>query len=438
MELLKGRSKYPIVAAGLAASYLLASLLNHGVVSITSRIFRSNIEEYLWVQFHAMGFAFLYTLYIFFVLAYIGVAKRKEDIHSKDPDPRETPMVSLVIPAYNEEENIGKVLQNIMNIDYPKDKLEVIVVDDGSEDDTYHIAKRYPVRVVRHEENKGRGAAVETGISLATGDYIVTIDSDTLLARDSIKKIVSYMERQPNIGAACGRLRPTRTSGPLGIGQKVEYLLGYAFAKKLKSALGWMLIPSGAFSIYRRRVVADAHISNTMAEDFDLGLHVIRKGYRLGYVEEALAETDNPSTLRSFIRQRVRWNVGGLQVLAKHSDMMFNPHYEDIGLLALPLHLFLGFIAMLMEAYGLGFILTLNIIGIMPWTSLAVLGTWLALLKLSSIILLIPGYIYGKKKLGEQLKLHELLYYWTAYYYLLLYTGVRGSLVYLKQGITNW
>ncbi len=222
------------------------------------------------------------------------------------------------------------------------------------------------------------------------------------------------------------------------IGQWVEYVLGYSYSKLLKSLTGWMLIPSGAFSAYRRSLVADARVDDTLAEDFDLGLHVIRKGYRLYYVWDAVAYTAVPRSLDGFVRQRTRWSVGGLQVLAKHRDMLFNKRYGVVGLFGLPFHYIIGYAVMVMELFGLSFLVVLGLSGVLSLAKLFLITTWLVLLKLYSLTLLAPGALYARRLLGEKIGLHHLLHYWFIYYYLLLYTVVRGLIVYLRELRTGW
>ncbi len=199
-----------------------------------------------------------------------------------------------------------------------------------------------------------------------------------------------------------------------------------------------MLIPSGAFSAFKKKLVEGIDISDTLAEDFDLGLSIIEKGYRLGYVKEALAETLAPGSPKGFISQRIRWSVGGLQVLAKHRNLMLNPSHGIVGLLGIPIHFILGYAVSLMEFFGYIFRTTLLITGIIsPYLGI-VLALWLPLLKLYSIILLIPSMIYSRRILENKIKPVNVLLYWFTYYYLLQYTVIRGVFTYLTKSKIGW
>lgn len=428
-----------LIIGGIMASYFLALLLNQAVISTMHFLIPGyGYDEYLWFQFHSMGFAILYTLYILLVLTYITYYPRISEIQ-KIPGRYDWPRISIIIPAYNEELNLPIVLKALKRLDYPRDKMEVIVVDDGSTDDTARVAEKHGVRVVRHEKNMGRGAAVMTGIREARGEIIVVLDADTKPREDSVKHIVYKLHSVDGLGGVCGRLVPVSSgSRLLGTGQKIEYLLGYAYTKTLRSTMGLMLIPSGAFSAFKKRLVEGIDVSDTLAEDFDLGLSIIERGYRLGYVKEAVAETLAPGSLKDFVSQRVRWSAGGLQVLAKHRHLMLNPSKGIVGLLGIPIHFVLGYVVSIMEFFGYIFMTALLVTGVISSYLGAVLVLWLLLLKLYSIMLLIPSMIYSRRVLGSKVRAVEVTIYWFIYYYLLLYTVVKGVYVYLTKHRIGW
>ncbi len=223
-----------LIVAGIIASYYLALLLNKAVILTMHLLLPGyDYDEYLWFQYHSMGFAILYTLYILLVLAYTAYYPRISRIQSI-PSRYDWPRISIIISAYNEEQNLPIVLEALKHVDYPRDKMEIIVVDDGNTDEMSRVAEEHGVRVVRHEKNKGRGAAVMTGIREARGEIIVVLDADTKPHRDSIKHIIYKLHGNEELGGACGRLLPVASgSRLLKIGQRIEYLLGYAYTKTL-------------------------------------------------------------------------------------------------------------------------------------------------------------------------------------------------------------
>ena len=167
------------------------------------------------------------------------------------------------------------------------------------------------------------------------------------------------------------------------------------------------------------------------------------KGYTVRFVKEAIAYTQIPVSRDSFFRQRIRWNTGGLQVMAKHSNAFFNPEYGATGLFGLPIHFLIGFCVVVMEFFGLSLLALLTILN--PWLRyfssydiVLALATWLLVLKTLSIILLLPGVHYARRVYGEEIGFKDILLYWFIYYYILLYANVKGIIAYLERGVVKW
>ena len=240
--------------------------------------------------------------------------------------------VSIVIPVYNGERTIGRVLRALLEQDYPRELMEIIVVDDGSTDGTWLIVKecaeKYPfIKALRHVVNLGKSEALTTGIRVARGDIIVILDADTIPDKTAIRRLVARLAYDVSLGAVCGRLIPAGTEGLLYWMQRIEYFLGFEFGRFVDEALNRVnLILSGAFTAFRSIVLKPLSAlgvpSDTVAEDFELTVLVWKRGLRTGYEHYAVAYTAIPTDLRSLYRQRLRWHGGGLQVLLKHSNLL--------------------------------------------------------------------------------------------------------------------
>ena len=422
-------------SGSLITGVVIAHLLNL-IAVITVLFFHPSIPStLLWIQFYAMGLAFFMSLHFTLLATYIF------DIHKMDIIPtfsvNKLPRISVIIPAYNEESSIEKSITAVLSNGYPRNLLEIIVVDDGSTDNTTKIASRYPVRVISHKKNMGRGAAIHTGIKEANGDILVTIDADTIPEHGSIKRLVSTFIN-PDVGASCGFIIPEGVNGFLKREQRIEYLLGFAFTKPLRSRMGWMLIPSGAFSAYRKSVVFDATPTNTMAEDFDLGLHVHEKGYNVVYMPHARARTMVPTTLHRFVRQRIRWTLGGLQVMAKHRSIMMRSSKPSVSLFGLPYHYLMGYAVPPIEILGMIMLFLLPLTIQVSWEMVTWLGVWLLLIKLYSLPTLLIPRQYAEKLSGIKLPLWQIIEYWLIYYYILIFSTLSGIMTYMKKGTTQW
>jgi len=320
---------YPL-SISAAFAYNAAGMVLTVAIFNSLRLLIAPGYKYWW-------FAYSVALLYFIILggasmAYYGMkVLSRLVVHEADHiDSRLAVRVSVVIPAYNAEDTIGRVLRALTEQDYPKEMMEVIVVDDGSTDGTYAVARfyaeRYPyIRVVRHRSNLGKASALVTGIRRARGDVIVLLDADTIPERHSIRRLVVALMSDDGLGAVCGRVVPAGVRGFLYWMQRIEYLLSLSVGRFFHHRVqGANPVLSGAFAAFRAPVLKPLVFSprgvpeDTVAEDFDLTVSAWKRGFRTGYVDTAIAYTVVPDRLRGLYRQRIRWYGGGLQVLIKH------------------------------------------------------------------------------------------------------------------------
>jgi cellulose synthase/poly-beta-1,6-N-acetylglucosamine synthase-like glycosyltransferase/peptidoglycan/xylan/chitin deacetylase (PgdA/CDA1 family) len=227
--------------------------------------------------------------------------------------------VSVIVPAYNEEANIASTVKSLVDSDYPD--VEVIVVDDGSTDDTYGIVSRLNlpgVRVVR-QDNAGKPAALNTGIALARNDLLILVDGDTVFQPDAVGRLLQRFI-DPKVGAISGNTKVANRRGLLGRWQHVEYVMGFNLDRRLFEIAECMPTVPGAIGAFRRVALAEVGgvSAATLAEDTDLTMAIIRADWRVVYEESAIAWTEAPSSLRQLWRQRYRWCYGTMQAMWKH------------------------------------------------------------------------------------------------------------------------
>lgn len=284
---------------------------------------------------------FFYTAYFIFYL-YFKVLERisgKEFI-----DPRLYPNVSIVVPAYNEAANIKRLVDSIRYQDYPMHNVEIIVVDDGSEDGTAEVAEKLGVKVLRHDRNMGKAKALEDGIRVAKGDVIITLDADSYLANSStLRHIIRNLYSKGSIGVSTGIIRIDERSGKLiEKFQAIEFLHGFEMGRRIQGHLDWLFVVPGAFSAFKAYLLKPLpHIpKDTIAEDFELSLITHRAGLTTSFEPKAIVYTEPKLSWRHLYNQRIRWYYGGLQVLAKHSDLLLNREIGEKGIL-LFLHMIL-------------------------------------------------------------------------------------------------
>jgi cellulose synthase/poly-beta-1,6-N-acetylglucosamine synthase-like glycosyltransferase len=225
----------------------------------------------------------------------------------------------VIVPAYNEAANIAATVRSLVDSDYPG--IEVIVVDDGSTDGTGGIVRalRLPgVHVVR-QDNAGKPAALNTGLRYARAELVVMVDGDTVFEPDAIGRLVQPL-RDGRVGAVSGNTKVANRRGLLGRWQHLEYVIGFNLDRRLFDVARCMPTVPGAIGAFRRSALRDVGgvPSETLAEDTDLTMAVVRAGWRVVYAPDAVAWTEAPASLRQLWRQRYRWCYGTLQAMWKH------------------------------------------------------------------------------------------------------------------------
>ncbi|QOR72532.1 glycosyltransferase family 2 protein [Ruania alkalisoli] len=247
----------------------------------------------------------------------------------------EKPWVSVIVPAYNEGPVLNGCVRSLITNGY--ERLEVVIVDDGSTDDTpavaAELAARYPqVRLVR-QENAGKGAALNRGIAVAGGEVLLFVDSDGIFAPGAVAEMLRGFDR-PDVGAVCGDDRPVNLNR---IQTRLLAILSHAGTGMVRRALtmiGCLPIVSGNVGAFPREVISEigGFDETTVGEDLELTWRVHRAGYRVVFRPRALVYAESPSTIRTLWRQRVRWARGLLQTMRIHRSMIGNPRYGAFGI----------------------------------------------------------------------------------------------------------
>jgi cellulose synthase/poly-beta-1,6-N-acetylglucosamine synthase-like glycosyltransferase/peptidoglycan/xylan/chitin deacetylase (PgdA/CDA1 family) len=228
-------------------------------------------------------------------------------------------LVSVVVPARNESANIAATVRSLIASDYPA--VEVIVVDDGSTDGTAAIVRalRLPRVHVIEQANAGKPAALNTGIRYARGDILVLVDGDTVFEPDALGRLVQPLKDR-TIGAVSGNTKVANRRGLLGRWQHIEYVIGFNLDRRMFDFAGCMPTVPGAIGAFRRATLRDVGgvPAETLAEDTDLTMAILRAGWRVVYAPDAVAWTEAPGSLAQLWRQRYRWCYGTMQAMWKH------------------------------------------------------------------------------------------------------------------------
>ena len=281
--------------------------------------------------------ALIFTLVVNFLTVPMAVVHRMREDRSILSPLSYYPKVSIIVPAYNEEVLLGRTVENLIEADYP-DK-EIIVVDDGSTDRTYEVAMRYQSHGVKAvtRPNGGKFAALNHGLCFATGEIVITVDADSLIARAAIKEIVRGFA-DPEVAGVAGNLSVFNRHNLITRLQALEYIVQIQVIRRAFENFGTLTVASGAFSAFRRDAMAECgnYDPDRLLEDFDLTIKLLKSRRLLQGSREALCYTEAPETIGDVCRQRLSWYRGDFQNFWKHRDAFFNPRFGFMHRLTFP------------------------------------------------------------------------------------------------------
>lgn len=256
---------------------------------------------------------------------------------------RPGPSASAVVAAYNEEAVIGRCLAALCG-SRCGELTEIIVVDDGSTDDTADIVRSWQERDRRvrliSRPNGGKAGALNRGFVEAGGEIVITLDADTLLTPGTAGHLLRRFvdDDDGRLGAVAGTVKVGNLGNVLTRWQALEYVMQIGVDRSAQDALHAIMVVPGACAAWRRDAVlrVGGYSSQTFAEDCDLALQLQHAGYRVVQCDDAESYTEAPVTFRDLRRQRFRWMLGNVQALWKHRSMMLNPRYGWLGMFTLP------------------------------------------------------------------------------------------------------
>lgn len=306
----------------------------------------------------------LFSLFITFMILSVGRVitlafiatreyfreKKKPLLPFWSPGGADAPLVSIIVPAYNEEVNAVSSVESLLKGDYPN--FNIIFVDDGSKDGTYEKMKTafggHPKVQLFSKSNGGKASALNFGIRQSRAEYVICIDADTKLKPDAVSLLMEHFApgRAPvdggdnagRVGAVAGNVKVGNTVNLLTKWQSIEYISSQNFDRKAFAYLNAITVVPGAIGAFSKKAIVEAggFTSDTLAEDCDLTVRILRCGYIIENDNRAIAMTEAPETLRMFFKQRFRWNFGVMQTFWKNRDALFNWKYKWLGWAAMP------------------------------------------------------------------------------------------------------
>jgi peptidoglycan-N-acetylglucosamine deacetylase len=299
-----------------------------------SDAFNAYLRDWGWT---AMSVLFsVCTLLSIFRIVFLGALTVKT-LKTKSPEVPAgfEPLVTVVAPAFNEEKVIATTLSALLASECKN--LEILVVDDGSTDATVAvvqaIAAHHPhIRLIQ-QANAGKSAAANNALEHARGEIVVCVDADTLVSAEAIPKLVAHFA-DPTVTAVCGNVEVGNINGVFTAFQAIEYVTSQNFDRRAFSSLNCISVVPGALGAWRRDAVlaAGGYSHDSLTEDADLTLTILRRGGRVVYESEAYGRTEAPESLGALLRQRFRWTYGTYQCLWKHRPAFFKGTLGWVGL----------------------------------------------------------------------------------------------------------
>ncbi|MEN9649329.1 MAG: hypothetical protein RL094_296 [Candidatus Parcubacteria bacterium] len=266
------------------------------------------------------------------------------------------PTVTILVPVFNEERTVENTIRSLLGLNYPAEHLKIMVVDDGSKDNTWNLVQKYkdhPQILLHKKENGGKYTALNYGIEQSDSEFIGCLDADSFVDPEALNHILPYFDT-PETMAVTPTMKILNPDNMLRLMQNAEYNMG-TFIRKIFGALDAQYVTPGPFSIFRRDIFSKIgnykHAHNT--EDLEMALRLQDHHYKIANAHKAIVYTVGPPTLYKLYKQRVRWTGGFIQNAIDYKKMFFNPKYGHLGMFVLPaaMYTMLGTIVFL--AYAL-------------------------------------------------------------------------------------
>ena len=383
----------------------------------------------------------LSRIVIMAVMAVLQQAKdRKPSL--QNPFLHTIPPISIIVPAYNEAVNAVKTVTNLLQQDYPD--FDIVFVDDGSKDATYAtvhnaFASNKKVKILT-KPNGGKASALNYGISQTANDFVVCIDADTQLKQDAItqlmKKMLTPLPDGKTVGAVAGNVKVGNETNMITRWQSIEYITAQNFDRRAFNLINCITVVPGAIGAFSKEAIENAggFTTDTLAEDCDLTIRILRQGYQVLNCAEAIAVTEAPETLRQFTKQRFRWSYGIMQAFWKNRDACFNPGYQALGMVALPNILLFQILLPIMAPLADIMLLVSLLWNRQNPESLHKIGFYYLLFFAVDILVSVIAFIFEKEKFSKLLWLIPQRLIYRQLMYVILFRSIRKAIKGETQG----
>lgn len=346
------------------------------------------------------------------------------------------PKVSIIVPAYNEEINVVKTIENLLLQDYPD--FDIVFVDDGSKDNTFKMVQDAFENIktvkIHTKPNGGKASALNHGIELTENEYVICIDADTQLKTNAVSELMKrfriQLKNNQEVGAVAGNVKVGNENTMLTKWQSIEYTTAQNFDRRAFDLINGITVVPGAIGGFRKEAIekAGGFTTDTLAEDCDLTIRILRNNYHIVNCIEAVAITEAPESLKEFMKQRFRWSYGIMQAFWKNRDACFNPKYKGLGMVSLPNVLIFQIVLPIFAPLA-DLVLILSLI----WNhndiqSLHKIGIYYIVFMLVDMLVSVVAFIFEKEKLTKLIWLIPQRFVYRQLMYVILFKALRRAI----------
>lgn len=296
------------------------------------------------MAFGSSVFFYMFTFFavyvqVFFLITFLE-NRKKITIRKGETKLATYPKVTAIVPCYNEEKTINKTVRSLFNLNYPQDKLDIFLVDDGSTDNTWNILKKFSKHEnvkIFHKENGGKHTALNLGLANSKTDFIGCLDADSFADPESLARIMSYFENDENVMAVAPSIIVDNPKTIIQKAQNAEYYMAI-YVKKMLAFLGAIHVTPGPLTIFRKKVFVDLgpyrHAHNT--EDMEIAYRMQKNHYKIEQCNDAYVYTNTPRTLGKLYKQRLRWIYGFINNTIDYKSILFKRKFGNFSTFTVP------------------------------------------------------------------------------------------------------
>jgi len=290
------------------------------------------------IIFYVLTFLSVYVQ-VFFLITFLE-NRKKIIIRNGVTKLSKYPAVTIMVPSWNEEKTVYKTVRSLLDLNYPKEKLKIFLIDDGSTDKTWDVISRFSkyqnVRIFK-KENGGKYTALNLGLEHVQTDFLGCLDADSVADPESLVRIMSYFEKDSSIMAVSPSIIADNSKNIIQGAQKAEYDMS-VYIKKMLGLLGAIHVTPGPLTIFRKKVFDDLgpyrHAHNT--EDMEIAYRMQKNHYKIEQCNDAYVYTNTPSSITKLYKQRLRWIYGFINNTIDYRNIIFRKKYGNFSLFTVP------------------------------------------------------------------------------------------------------